>query len=211
MSQRAHLHKKLPLLLLGIVLLACQPLRVPTPQIEATVAMAVAATLTAWPTQTPPPTSRPIPTLTPTPYTLQGLFCEYRFCIGHPPGVAFYDLQAAQDQRQPSGVTKGMLVAYREDLLILLNWQDGETPQHLLDSMLDVRFDTAIAQATQRTLGGQEVWFLPIQTTATLLLPRGAIAAWQCGTRAFGWKAYTPRAEDAEGLLQEAMRRFRCE
>ncbi len=211
MSQRAHPYKVLPLLILGMVLTACQALQFQTPQVEGTIAAAVVATLTAWPTPTSHPTPRLIPSLTPTPYTLQGLFCEYRFCIGHPATVAFYDLQAAQDQRQPSQVTKGMLIAYREDLLILLNWQDGETPQRLLDSMLDMRFDTATAQATKRTLGGQEVWFLPIQTTATLLLPRGAIAAWECGTRAFGWKAYTPRAEDAEALLQEAIRRFRCE
>lgn len=195
--------------LLFFFLIGCQP--APAPQVEATVAVAVASTLTAWPTPTPLPTLRPIPSPTATPYSLQGLFCEYRFCIGHPPTVAFYDLQAAQDQRQPSQVAKGMLVAYREDLLILLSWQQGETPQRLLDSLLDVRFDTATAQADRRKLAGQEVWFLPLQTTATLLLPRGAIAAWECGDRAFGWKAYTPNGEVAESLLQEALQRFRCE
>ncbi len=209
MSQRSALDKIFALLVLFSLLIACQP--IPTPQVEATVAAAVAATLTAWPTPTLPPTPRPIPSPTATPFSLQGLFCEYRFCMGHPPTVTFYDLQAAQDQRQPSQVAKGMLVAYREDLLILLSWQQGETPQRLLDSLLDVRFDTATAQADRRTLAGWEVWFVPLQTTATLLLPRGAIAAWECGDRAFGWKAYTPNGEVAESLLQEALQRFRCE
>lgn len=209
MSQRSALDKIFALLVIFSLLVACQP--IPTPQVEATVAAAVAATLTAWPTPTLPPTPRPLPSPTATPFNLQGLFCEYRFCIGHPSTVAFYDLQAAQDQRQPSQVAKGMLVAYREDLLLLLSWQQGESPQRLLDSLLDVRFDTATAQTSQRTLAGQEVWFVPLQTTATLLLPRGAIAAWQCGDRAFGWKAYTPNGEMAESLLQEALQRFRCE
>lgn len=183
----------------------------PTPQIEATIAAAVASTLAAWPTPTTPPTPRSIPSPTATPFTLQGLFCEYRFCIGHPAGVAFYDLQAAQDQRQPSQVTKGMLVTYRDNLLILLEWQEGETPQSLLNSLLDARFDTATAEPSQRTLAGREVWFLPLQTVATLTLPRGAIAAWQCEKRAFGWKSYTQTSEQAESLLQEALARFQCE
>nr|BAL57513.1 hypothetical protein HGMM_F51C01C33 [uncultured Chloroflexota bacterium] len=209
MAQRCSFYKVFPLLFLVIGMVACQAL--PTPQVEATVAMAVAATLTAWPTPTIPPTPRSSPTPTATPFTLQGLFCEYRFCTGHPAGVAFYDLQAVQDQQQPSQVMRGMLVAYRDDLLILLQWQEGEAPQTLVNSLLDARFDTALAEVAQRTLAGWEVWFLPIQTVATLTLPYGAIAAWQCGTRAFGWKSYTQTTEQAENLLQEALGRFRCE
>lgn len=190
-------------------LVSCQAM--PMPQIEATIAAAIASTMAAWPTPTMPPTSRPIPSPTATPFTLQGLFCEYRFCIGHPAGVAFYDLQAAQDQRQPSQVMKGMLVTYRDDLLILLEWQEGETSQSLLNSLLDARFDTATAEPAQRKLAGREVWFLPLQTVATLTLPRGAIAAWECGERAFGWKSYTQTIEQAESLLQEALARFQCE
>ncbi|MFO3796349.1 MAG: hypothetical protein ACK8QZ_03580 [Anaerolineales bacterium] len=194
---------------LVVGLVACQAM--PTPQIEATIAAGVASTLASWPTPTMPPTPRIIPSPTATPFTLQGLFCEYRFCIGHPAGVAFYDLQAAQDQRQPSQVTKGMLVTYRDNLLILLEWQAGETPQSLLNSLLDARFDTATAEPSQRAFAAWDVWFLPLQTVATLTLPRGAIAAWQCGERAFGWKSYTQTIEQAESLLQEALARFRCE
>ncbi len=75
-----------------------------------------------------------------------------------------------------------------------------------MDSKIDSRSGDLIAFQ----LGDLNVDYVPITTTATSSLPYGGAAAWLCGGRAFAWKAYTPQAELATSLLNEALERFIC-
>ncbi len=72
--------------LLVFVLSACKPK--PTTSNENLIAIAVAKTLAAQPRPTIHPSYTPYPTFTPHAPTLEGLFCEYQFCIGHPVEIA---------------------------------------------------------------------------------------------------------------------------
>lgn len=104
--------KKYPLrfLTVGLILFllaACAPKATPDP--NAQIRQAVAATLAAIPTVTPipPPTSYP----SPTPFSLIGLFCEYQFCVGHPVDMAFFDVSAQQNPAAPSSYGQGLIAA----------------------------------------------------------------------------------------------------
>ncbi|MGC8855915.1 MAG: hypothetical protein ACP5QU_03865 [Anaerolineae bacterium] len=204
---------KRPLLFwtLSLILLnaaACAPRPDPADSLR----LAVAATLTAQPTVTPAPL--PTPFSTATPFRLSGLFCEYRFCIGHPADVAFFDVSAQQNAAAPSSYSQGMLAAFNSNLFIQLMWQlapDTSDPQFLLDLILDGRVDTRSGNLDIRLIGNMNVLYTAIQTRATPLLPNGGAAAWTCGERVFAWKAYTPDPQSPRALFESAIQRFVCE
>jgi hypothetical protein len=209
--------KKIPNLLLtfsllSVLLAACSAKATPDPNIQ--IQIAVASTLNAMPSVTPAPTNRPIPT--PTPFTLTGLFCEYQFCIGHPPEMAFYDVVAKQNPDSPAANTyeNGILAAHNNNLFIEMLWQHapGATdPIFLMDLILEDGLDTPIGTYNLRLIHNMNVLSSPITSTASPLLPFGEVAGWICGERAFAWKVYAPQDGTAEALLQEAIGRFRCE
>jgi hypothetical protein len=97
------------LLAFSVFLSACSLKATPDPNVQ--IQIAVNATLAAIPSIAPVPTNRPYPT--PTPFSLTGLFCEYQFCIGHPPEMAFYDVVAKQNPDSPAANTyeNGILAA----------------------------------------------------------------------------------------------------
>jgi hypothetical protein len=184
--------------------------RKPDPNIE--IQKAVAATLSARPEPTRPPQPTPFPM--PTPVDLAGLFCEYHFCIGHPPDMAFFDVSAQQNPGAPSTYTQGIIAAYSSNLFIQMMWQISpgtSDPTFLLDLILDDTFDIPSASPAPRNVGSATAIYTPIATTATPLLPFGAAAAWTCGDRVFAWKVYTPDTASPEALFNDAMRRFTCE
>ena len=116
--------KKYPLRFLtgGLILFllaACAPKATPDP--NAQIRQAVAATLAAIPTVTPipPPSSYP----SPTPFSLIGLFCEYQFCVGHPVDMAFFDVSAQQNPAAPSSYGQGLIAAFNGNLFIQVMWQ----------------------------------------------------------------------------------------
>ena len=76
--------KRVGTILLALIVTACAPQPDPNRQ----VAQAVIETLAAIPSATAVPNPTPYPS--PTPFDLQGLYCEYQFCIGHPMDMAFY-------------------------------------------------------------------------------------------------------------------------
>lgn len=198
----------LPLLLFAAGCGAREPSR------EQQIQLAVAATLSSLPrnTSVPPPT--PMPTFTSIP--LSGTYCEYRFCIGHPPDMAFYDVSAAQNQASPSNYSQGILAAYSSNLFIQVVWQPapGSTdPQFMLDLILQYGADTRNGSVEPKLVGPLNVFYVPIIPTAgaASTLPDGGAAAWLCGGRAFAWKAYTPQQELAASLLADALAKFRCE
>lgn len=189
------------------LLASCAPKPNPDMQIQ----LAVAQTIAAIPTYTPYPTPRIPPTA--TPINLNGLFCEYQFCIGHPVSIVFFDLEAQHNPQAPSSITQGILVAYDPAVFIQVMWQDAtgaSDASFMLDTIMDGKIDSRSGDLKAFQLGDLNVDYVPITTTATSSLPYGGAAAWMCGGRAFAWKAYTPQAELATSLLNEALQKFRC-
>lgn len=199
------------LILLIPLLAACKP-KTPTPDPDAAIRQAVAATVAALPTVTPFPRATSYPS--PTPFTLNGLFCEYNFCIGHPSDLAFFDVSAQQNPAAPSSYSQGLLAAFNPNLFIQLIWQyapGASDPQFLMDLSLEPGIDTSAGSFELKLIHNTSVLIHPIHSTASPLLPYGVIAGWVCGDRAFAWKVYTPQDGTAEGLLQDTLNRFRCE
>jgi len=195
-------------LLTAALLAACGP-RSPSPELQ--IRLAVAGTLSAIPT--PTRGSLPTPYPTPTPFNLVGLFCEYQFCIGHPPEMAFFDVSAQRNPGAPSTYAQGFLTAYNANMVIQLLWQSapGATdPQFMLNLILDEDFDTPSGQAVPGRTREMLTVFEPIQTTISTVLPFGAAGGWICGDRAFAWKVYTPDTGSGQALFNDAINRFVC-
>ena len=200
------------LLAITVLLAACIPTGTPSPDPNALIRQSVAATVAAIPTAAPYPT--PVPYPTPTPFALSGLFCEYNFCIGHPSDLAFFDLSAQKNPTAPSAYSQGLLVAYNTSIVIQLIWQQtpgGTDSQFLINLILENGLDTRVGNYDAKLIHNMNVLSSSITTTVSPLLPFGAVAGWVCGDRAFAWKVYTPQDGIAEGLLQEALGKFRCE
>jgi hypothetical protein len=178
---------------------------------QARIQAAVAATLANIPTQTPYPTQQMV--IPPTPVPLDGLFCEYGFCIGHPADLYMVDALILRNAAAPSTRAQGILFAYNPGLFMQVIWSiSGPSYDYGVSQKL-------ILEETDQPTGSMDillirnlnVYYQPIGPTASDILPHGAVASWQCGGRDFAWKVYTPEEGMAAGLLQESLARFRCE
>ena len=197
----------LSIALLGIVT-ACTPK--PDPAIELQVA--VASTMAALPTATSAPIATPYPS--PTAFNLQGLFCEYQFCIGHPQDMAFYDVSAQQNAAAPSTYSQGLIAAFNGNLFIQAIWQlspGTADPQFLLELILEDGLDTRFGTLDVKLIRDMNVIYTPITSTVTPLLPYGGAAAWTCGDRVFAWKVYTPDDASASNIFDTTLARFQCQ
>jgi hypothetical protein len=193
-----------------LIFSACVPKKA-TPDPNVQIREAVAATLAAIPTSTPYPQPTPYPT--PTLMTLAGLYCEYQFCIGHPPDIAFFDVSAQKNPAAPSTYGQGLLAGFNASLFVEVLWQHAPgvaDPKFLLDLILDPVADTRVGNLDVKLIRDMNVLYTPITTTATDVLPYGGAAAWTCGDRAFAWKIYTLQDGQAAILFEEAIGRFRC-
>jgi hypothetical protein len=182
-----------------------------TPDPNEQIRIFVDATVSAIPTATRVPVSTPYPT--PTAFSLSGLFCEYQFCIGHPPEMSFFDKRAVDNVAVPSSYSDGYIVALSGSLFIQAIWQFAPgtaDPSFLLDTILDDLLDLETGSKEVKLIRDMNVIYSPITSTATGVLPFGAAAAWTCGDRVFAWKVYTPQAESAESLFEETLARFTC-
>lgn len=203
-------YRTLPIILLFIVT-ACGRRSDPNELMNQAIAQAVAATLASIPT----PTANPIPTPYPSPtaFDLQGLFCEYQFCVGHPLDMAFFDVSAQQNTGTPSTYTQGIIASYNANLFIQMIWQISPgtaDPQFLLNLVLDEGLDTPFGTPEVKLVRDMNVVYTPITSTASPILPFGGAAAWTCGERVFAWKTYTPDEGSAAGLFESALSRFTC-
>jgi hypothetical protein len=197
--------------LLPFLVVSCVPKQTAVDP-NAQIRQAVAATVAAIPTYTPYPQPTPYPS--PTPITLAGVFCEYQFCIGHPPDVAFFDVSAQTNPAAPSTYGQGFLLAYNANLVIQILWQYAPgtaDPKFLLDLMLKPDVDTRVGNMDVKLIRDMNVLYTSITSTATDVLPNGGAGAWTCGERAFAWKAYTAQDGQAAPLFEEAIQRFRCQ
>lgn len=207
MNKQPHLFLTFSLIL--FLLASCSPKVTPDPNTQ--IRQAVAGTLAALPTLTPIPPSTPYPT--PTPFSLAGLFCEYQFCIGHPIEMAFFDVSAQQNPAAPSSYGQGLIAAFNGNLFIQVIWQlapGAADPEFVLDLILDNQADLREGTMDVKLVRNMNVEYTAITSTATPVLPFGGAGAWVCGERAFAWKAYTPQAETASPLFEEALARFTC-
>jgi hypothetical protein len=197
-----------PLILLFGLLAACGGQEA---QEQARIQAAVAATLSHIPTQTPYP--QPTAFFPPTPIALDGTFCEYGFCIGHPADLYLVDATILNNPASPSNFAYGILFAFNPGLFIQVTWTtSGPSFDHSLVQGFILEEKDALTGALDVMLyKNLNIYYQPIGPTASDLLPYGAIAAWQCGGRDFAWKVYTPQDGMAQNLLQQALERFRCE
>jgi hypothetical protein len=209
MATRSFWKKFVVTMLIALVTLsACGP--TPTANPQALIQAAVAGTLAAIPSQTP----RPIPTEvpTPTPYSLEGIFCEYGFCIGHPQDFYLLDQGATRQPPVPNTYGYGILFGYSQTLFIQVAWTTSGPnfdPQVTMKYILEEK-ETLQGSLDAQLLGKLNVYYQPI-TTVSSALPFGGIASWQCGGRDFAWKVYTPQDGMAPTLLRQAIDRFRCQ
>jgi hypothetical protein len=175
------------------------------------ISAAVASTLAALPQPTAQPTYTPYPTFTPDAPVLEDLFCEYEFCIGHPPETAFFD---ANPSENPSVYSAGIIAAYRlPDFYSQLIWQpnnNSDDAQFMIDIILVDEVDTRRGNLDVNLLGDLTTFYSPIQNTVSEVIPTGGVAAWTCGDRAFALKIYAPTEEIAQHIFDEAMSKFRC-
>jgi hypothetical protein len=199
------------LFLLPLIVTACGR-RTQDPNIL--IDQAVAATLAAMPrpTSVSIPISTPFPS--PTPFDLNGLFCEYQFCIGHPADMAFYDVAAVtSNQGNPSNYQTGLMAAYSGGLVLQLLWQFSPgtaDPSFLLNLIIEDGLDTIVGTQEVKLIRDMNVVYASITSTATPILPFGGAAAWTCGDRVFAWKVYTADGPSAPGLFESALARFNC-
>jgi hypothetical protein len=175
---------------------------------------AVAATLAAMPQPTSASAPIPTPFPSPTPFDLNGLFCEYQFCIGHPADMAFYDVSAVtSNQGTPSNYQTGLIAAYSSGLVLQFIWQFSpgtSDPTFLLNLILEDGLDTPVGTQEVKLIRDMNVVYTALTTTATPVLPFGSAAAWTCGDRVFAWKAYTADEASPPALFESALARFNC-
>lgn len=197
------------LILLSVIASACKAKPV-SPDTSSQIATAVAATIAAIPTCTPYPSPTFLPP--PTPPSLNGLFCEYGFCIGHPEYLTPFDLNAASaENRVPSTYAGGKLIAYSADSLLLIVWQAGVTDLQYMLSVISQAVGGTLSGSTDiRLFGPYNVFYQPVQPPEESTLPYGAAAAWKCGERAFAWLMYTAQEGVPDHLLDQTLSRFTC-
>ena len=201
--------KKIIVLIILLISTACAP---KTPDPNQQIQAAVAQTVAAIPTSTPYPTPRTFPT--PTLANLEGLFCEYQFCVGHPVDMAFFDASAQRNPLAPSTISQGWVATLNANIFIQLMWQNATGAQDahfMLDLIIDPKADARNGDLIPLTAENVTALYVPITSTATAAMPNGGAAVWTCGGRAFAWKAYTPKPDTAKGLATEALQKFRCD
>jgi hypothetical protein len=200
--------------LVGLSLIALLTLtacgQTPTADPNAQIRAAVAATVASIPSATP----YPIPTFAPTvtPYSLEGVFCEYGFCIGHPQDFYLIDQGATRQPPIANTYGYGILFGYSQTLFMQVTWTTSGPnfdPQLTMKYILEEK-ESLQGSLDAQLLGKLNVFYQPV-TTVSSNLPYGGIASWQCGGRDFAWKVYTPQDGMAPALLRQAIDRFRCQ
>lgn len=181
-----------------------------TPNPQAQIDAAVVATIESIPTYTPYPVPTPVPS--PTRVTLDGLFCEYGFCIGHPTDMVLIDEGATHKPLAPGAQANGVLFGYSDNLFMQIIWQisgPNFDPQTTMKLILE-ESQTFQGSLDAVLIGDMNVYYQPT-TTITTVLPYGGVATWQCGGRDFIWKVYALQDGMAQQLLKQSLERFRCD
>ncbi len=127
--------------------------------------------------------------------------------------MAFYDHLATLNPLSPSAYNNGFLASYQIPTMVInLIWLQApgtSDPKFLLDTLLDDQVDTQTGTLDVKLIRNMNVMYTQITTTISEV-PFGSAGAWTCGDRVFAWKVYTPQAETAAPLFEEALARFTC-
>jgi hypothetical protein len=127
--------------------------------------------------------------------------------------MAFYDHMATLNLRTPSAYNSGFISSYQiPNIIISMIWLQApgtSDPKFLLDTLLDDQTDAQSGSLEVKLIRNMNVIYTPITTTISEV-PFGSAGAWTCGDRVFAWKVYTPQAETATPLFEEALSRFTC-
>jgi hypothetical protein len=197
------------LALLALLVAGCGPKRQQeTPDLSTLIQSAVQATVAALPqaTQMPLPTTEPPPSLT-------GLFCEYEFCIGHPNDVPLFDARRDNNPAEISTYASGRVAGFRPDLFIITGWV-GSAGSWDPAGMMKVLQDEFVVSATGDykvdLVQGLNAAYQPVSAPPNSVFGGGLSAAWRCGDRDFIWMVFTGTADQATGLLNDALAKFRC-
>ncbi len=127
--------------------------------------------------------------------------------------MAFFDVSAQQNPAAPSSYGQGLIAAFNGNLFIQVLWQlapGAADPEFVLDLILDEAIDIREGNLDVKLVRDMNVMYTSIKSTASPVLPFGGSGAWTCGDRVFAWKVYTPQAETASPLFEEALARFTC-
>lgn len=153
------------------------------------------------------------PTPIPTELPLDGLFCEYGFCIGHPEEIYLIDASTIRNPATPSTRAYGILVAFSPSIFIQVAWTTSgpDFNYSQVQGYIKEEKDQWTGNMDIQLVGDFNIHYQRLNPTNSDKLPYGAIAVWQCGGRDFAWKVYTPQDGMAEGFLAQALARFRCE
>jgi hypothetical protein len=197
------------LLSAGVILASCGLQQQP-PNPQAQIEAAVAATLASIPTYTPYPLPTPFPS--PIAISLDGMFCEYGFCIGHPMDVYLLDEGSTHQPPVAGSHTNGILFGYNQSLFMQVMWRVSDPsfdPQSAMQIIME-EGETLQGSLDATLIGKFNVFYQPTSTISPVL-PFGGVAVWQCGGRDFIWKVYTPQEGMPQGLLRQALEKFRCD
>jgi len=126
--------------------------------------------------------------------------------------MSFFDVSAQNNATSPSTYSQGLIAAFNGNLFIQMIWQlapGTADPQFMLDLILD-DVDTRVSNLEVKLVRDMNLIYTPITSTATPVLPFGAVGAWICGDRAFAWKVYSPQEDNAQALFDQAIGRFEC-
>jgi len=192
-------------MIIANLLAACTPKATVSPERE--IAKAIIATVAALPSQTPYPTQTP--QVTPQ-IDLNGIFCEYQFCIGHPGDIAFFD---ANPDANPSSYGQGKVAAYKQDLFFVVVWGEAKgswAPDANLALIMQENGDTALGSMDMQLVGPLNVAAQALTPPTLTIFKLGLAATWRCGNRDFLWKVYTLQDADPTAYLTEALNKFRC-
>lgn len=192
---------------LAILLLsACGPSQ---QEINDQIAFSVVATISAIPSSTPFPTPTPYPTLKPQLPDLTDLFCEYEFCIGHPPGAYLVDLDAPDEW---SSHRSGGVIGFEDEIMFVYwitsseaNWN----PTNEVDELLGGD-EVAQSDFVEETMGDFTVIYQTYSDPSSNVAPYGVNAAWYCGNRGFTALIEAKREERALELLRASISSFIC-
>jgi hypothetical protein len=212
-NERKFIRSKIALVLIliftvSVALISCNAN--PTPSVDAQIRAAVAATLAS----VPSPSPQPIPTIIPSPtrFSLEGVFCEYGFCIGHPKDLFLIDQGSTRQPPIPSTFGSGIIFGYSQTLFIEMAWTLSGShydPQQVMRLILE-ETENLQGNINAQLIDSRDVYFQSI-STVTAALPFGGIASWQCGGRDFVWKVYTTQEGMASDLLKSSFEQFRCQ
>jgi hypothetical protein len=191
------------------LLAGCRPKPLDQPDLGALIDSAVAATVEAM----PQPTVGISPTAAPT-LDLAGLFCEYEFCIGHPSDVPLFDARRESSSADFSSYGSGRVAGYRPDGLFLLTaWVSSAgswDPAGMMKTLEDEFGVSPTGDYKIDLIQHQDVAYQPTTPPANSIANGGLTAAWRCGDRDFIWIVFTSTPDQAAGLLNDALAKFRC-